>query len=202
MHKLTWARLCTISPTLLFCKSRDPAMPHHHANILASRFGPNTFPANNSALYACETQVAYTAKALFEPLLDGRASVIEVKESVENRTTNEVQQRLQGSVFSGNCSNWYIGEFGRNAASWPGLAIEYYFATLFPDWNAFNMKGGSRLWLINSLRRWIQCHKSTCVAGIAIALALSGQVAPAALTDFLVTRVPFTMNSVLRRGVR
>lgn len=166
-----------------------------------ARFGPNTFPANNSALYACETQVAYAAKALFQPLLDGRASVIEVKEAVENRTTNEVQQKLRGSVFSGNCTNWYIGEFGRNAASWPGLAIEYYFATLFPDWNAFNMKGGDRLWFIKSLKRWMNHHKTSCVAVVAIAVALSGKVAPAALGDLAATRVPSTMNSVLKNGV-
>ncbi|KAJ0108807.1 FAD-binding monooxygenase-like protein 5 [Diaporthe amygdali] len=68
----------------------------HNFPNLAILFGPNTFPANNSALYACETQVAYAAKALFQPLLDNRASVIEVKESVENCTTNELHQRLQG----------------------------------------------------------------------------------------------------------
>lgn len=122
-----------------------------------------------------------------------------MKESVENRTTNEVQQKLRGSVFSGNCTNWYIGEFGRNAASWPGLAIEYYFATLFPDWNAFNMKGGGRFWFFNSLRRWMYNHMTTCVVGIAIAAALSGRVAPAALTDL--SHFPSTMNSVLKGRV-
>lgn len=190
--------MCTISLTSPFCKLHHRPIRLHCANRFDARFGPNTFPANNSALYACETQVAYAAKALFEPLLDGRASVIEVKESVENRTTNEVQQRLRGSVFSGNCTNWYIGEFGRNAASWPGLAIEYYFATLFPDWNAFNMKGGGKLWLLNSLKRWIYHHKTTCVAGVAIAAALSWRVTPAALTDL--TRASSTMNSVLKNG--
>lgn len=167
------------------------------ANRFVARFGPNTFPANNSALYACETQVAYAVKALFEPLLDSRASVIEVKETVENRTTNEVHQRLKGSVFSGNCTNWYIGEFGRNAASWPGLAIEYYFATLFPDWTAFNMKGGSKLWLINYLRRWIQGHKATFAAGIAMAIAISGRAGPIISTKALVERVGESAQTLL-----
>lgn len=153
------------------------------------RFGPNVFPANNSALYACETQVAYAAKALFEPLLDGRASVIEVKEAVENRTTNKIQQRLRGSVFSGNCSNWYIGEFGRNAASWPGLAIEFQLATLFPDWNAFDVKGGSRLWFVNYLKRWILRHKTTCGVVIAMAVAFSGNMTHLALAKGLVRRL-------------
>lgn len=160
------------------------------------RFGPNVFPANNSALYACETQVAYAAKALFEPLLDGRASVIEVKEAVENRTTNEIHQRLRGSVFSGNCSNWYIGEFGRNAASWPGLAIEYQLATLFPDWSAFSVTGGSKLWFVNFVKRWILRHKTTCVAGIALALAFSGHMTHLALGPDLMRRIARTTHAV------
>ncbi|KAK3630899.1 hypothetical protein LTR56_017172 [Elasticomyces elasticus] len=113
----------------------------HNFPNLAILFGPNTFPANNSALYACEVQVDYAAKALVRPILDGRAQSIEVKETVENRTTNEIQLALRTSVFSGRCTNWYIGEFGRNAASWPGLAIGFWFATLFPDRKAFNFSG-------------------------------------------------------------
>jgi hypothetical protein len=81
------------------------------------------------------------------------------------------------------------------------LAIEYYFATLFPDWSAFNIKGGGRLWFINLLRRWLGYHKTTYIAGVAMAVALSSKVAPAALTDLLVTRVPSTVNSVLKNGV-
>jgi hypothetical protein len=96
-------------------------------------------------------QVDYTARALVKPLLNQRAGAIEVKESVENRTTNDIQLRLRDSVFSGRCTNWYIGEFGRNAASWPGLAIEFWLATLTPDQNAFLMKGGSKMWRLKSL---------------------------------------------------
>lgn len=100
--------------------------------------------------------------------------MIEVKETVENRTTNEIQLRLRGSVFSGNCSNWYIGEFGRNVASWPGLAIEFWLATLFPDSQAFNTQGGSRVWFLTALARWARRHKIQWYVGIMVAVALSG----------------------------
>ncbi|KAH6976605.1 hypothetical protein EDB80DRAFT_871730 [Ilyonectria destructans] len=145
----------------------------HNFPNLAILFGPNTFPANNSALYACEVQVDYAAKALFKPLLDKRACVIEVKESVENRATNEIHLKLQGSVFSGDCSNWYIGDFGRNAASWPGLAIEFWFATLFPNWKAFEMKGGSKLWIVESFKRWTLSNKLQLAGVAALAVALA-----------------------------
>lgn len=97
----------------------------------------------------------YTARALVKPLLNERAGAIEVKESVENRTTNDIQNRLRDSVFSGKCTSWYIGEFGRNAASWPGLAIEFWLATLMPDRNSFLMKGGSKIWRLKSFWRTI-----------------------------------------------
>jgi hypothetical protein len=73
---------------------------------------------------------------------------------------------LKGSVFAGDCSNWYIGDFGRNVASWPGLAIEFWIATLFPDKNAFVKAGGSRFWLSKSLVRNIRQYGgvAACVA--------------------------------------
>jgi cation diffusion facilitator CzcD-associated flavoprotein CzcO len=124
--------------------------------LILTSFGPNTFPANNSALYACEVQVSYAARAMIKPIIDGRVDVLEVKETVENRTTNEIHLKLRHSVFAGKCTNWYIGDFGRNAASWPGMAIEFWLATLFPDRKAFIWKGGSRLWFINSGLRWLK----------------------------------------------
>ncbi|KAF2095664.1 monooxygenase [Rhizodiscina lignyota] len=128
---------------------------HNYPN-LAILFGPNTFPANNSALFACETQVDYAIKSLFKPLLDHRASVIEVKQSAEDRTTNAIHSGLQNTVFAGDCSNWYMGDFGRNAASWPGLARSFWMATFFPDWAAFNMSGGSSLWPLFAFKRWLR----------------------------------------------
>ena len=125
----------------------------HNFPNLAILFGPNTFPANNSALFAVETQVDYTVKSLFKPLIDGRAKIIEVKQSAEDRETQAIHAGLSKTVFAGDCSNWYIGAHGRNAASWPGLARSFWFKTYFPDWSAFNMAGGSRWWRLNALRR-------------------------------------------------
>jgi hypothetical protein len=105
-------------------------------------------------LFACETQVDYAIKSLFQPLLDRRFDVIEVKRTAEEVTTQKTHQGLAATVFAGDCSNWYIGKFGRNAASWPGYARTFWMATYFPDWQAFNMKGGSRAWPLRTLRRW------------------------------------------------
>lgn len=143
----------------------------HNFPNLAILFGPNTFPANNSALFACETQVDYAIKSLFKPLLDRRFDVIEVKRTAEETTTQKTHQGLTATVFAGDCSNWYIGEFGRNAASWPGYARTFWMATYFPNWQAFNMKGGSRLWPLRALKRWLAAWLPSS-AGVQLSILL------------------------------
>ncbi|OAA63463.1 Flavin monooxygenase-like protein [Niveomyces insectorum RCEF 264] len=152
------------------CRGAQAYLGTHVHNFpnLAILFGPNTFPANNSALFACETQASYAVKSLFTPLVDRRARVVEVKQAVENYTTNKIHQQLAGTVFAGDCSNWYINKFGRNAASWPGLARSYWADTYFPDWSAFHLVGGSWFWPLYAARRWLASTKRTtkvmCVA--------------------------------------
>lgn len=140
------------------CRGAQAYLGTHVHNFpnMAILFGPNTFPANNSALFACETQVDYAIKSLVAPLLDRRAEIIEVKQSVEDRTTNAIHKGLTETVYSADCSNWYMGDFGRNAASWPGLARDFWVATFFPDWSAFNMSGGTSFWRLSQFRRKIR----------------------------------------------
>jgi cation diffusion facilitator CzcD-associated flavoprotein CzcO len=133
----------------------------HNFPNLAILFGPNTFPANNSALFACETQVEYAINSLFKPLLDGYASIIEVKQSAEDRETNAIHEGLSNTVFSADCSNWYLGEFGRNAASWPGFARSFWAATYFPNWSAFNISGGSLFWPLFTAKRLLKTSSTT-----------------------------------------
>ena len=156
----------------------------HNFPNLAILFGPNTFPANNSALFACETQVNYTVQTLFKPLIDGRAKIIEVKQAAEDRETQAVHQGLQKTVFSGDCSNWYIGEHGRNAASWPGRAISFWWKTAFPDWKAFNMEGGSKLWRLNKLKRHLSDGITLMVVAVMLA-AMGSSLSRDSLTNLV-----------------
>ncbi|GIJ86518.1 hypothetical protein Asppvi_005407 [Aspergillus pseudoviridinutans] len=119
-------------------------------------FGPNSFPANNSALFACETQVCFAVKALFEPILDRRTKVVEVKHAAEERHTTSIQEQLKGTVFAGDCSNWYFNNYGRNTASWPAKAAFFWLETYFPNWNAFIWKNGSAAWPIHRIARWLK----------------------------------------------
>lgn len=117
-----------------------------------SRFGPNTFPAHNSVIFASEVQVDYIAKTLFEPLIEGRALSVEVKKAAEEEFTKGIDVELRDTVFSAGCSNWYINKAGRNSASWPGYAATFWRRTLFPKWKDFKLEGGNNLWFLK--RTW------------------------------------------------
>lgn len=121
-----------------------------------SSFGPNTFPAHNSALFAIEVQISYVARTLLAPLIDHRFSTFEVKSTAENQWVNSIHQQLQGSVFDAGCSNWYINEYGRNAASWPGYASMFWKETLMPRFGVFNKTGGDSWWMIRRIWRWMR----------------------------------------------
>lgn len=116
-------------------------------------FGPNTFPAFNSVIYAVEVQVEYLAKTLFKTVLDGRADVVEVKEEAETQFVSELDKTLAKTVFNSGCTNWYINAAGRNSASWPGMASSFWRATFFPRWADFTLQGGSRAWMFRRIFR-------------------------------------------------
>ncbi|KAF2009747.1 NAD(P)-binding protein [Aaosphaeria arxii CBS 175.79] len=113
----------------------------HNFPNFAILFGPNTFPAHNSALFTCEVQVDFVARNLLAPLIDHKASILEVKASKESQWVNDIHRQLQGSVFAAGCTNWYINEHGRNAASWPGYASTYWKEASIPRFGIFNKQG-------------------------------------------------------------
>lgn len=121
-----------------------------YKRLTESSFGPNSFPAHNSVIFASEVQVEYIAKTLVASLLNKRASVFDVKPEAENDFASGIDVLLKGTVYSADCSNWYINSEGRNSASWPGHAYGYWRATWFPRFKDFNLEGGSRTWVVRS----------------------------------------------------
>ncbi|KAI1874207.1 uncharacterized protein JN550_002786 [Neoarthrinium moseri] len=145
-------------------------------------FGPNTFPAFNSVIYAVEVQVEYLSKTLFRCVLDGNSDVFEVKEQAEEEFVKSLDETLSQTVFNAGCNNWYINSSGRNSASWPGMASSFWKATFFPNWGDFRMEGGDRMWIWRRVLRTIKTMSSLswvtlmCLATIAYQLNLEGNV--------------------------
>ncbi|CAG8141758.1 unnamed protein product [Penicillium salamii] len=134
-------------------------------------FGPNTFPAHNSVLFASEVQVEYLARTLLAPIIDHRISSLEVKSTSENQWVNALQTELKGSVFEAGCSNWYINPHGRNSASWPGYASTYWKETLKPQVGVFNRVYRSKFWIGNTVWRWIRTTKKESYFMLLLSLA-------------------------------
>ncbi|MGO8904519.1 MAG: flavin-containing monooxygenase [Solirubrobacteraceae bacterium] len=87
--------------------------------------GPNTGLGNNSLVFMVESQLHYLMDCLRFMDRAGQ-DVVEVREQVERSYNEEIQRRLQGSVWnSGGCASWYIDANGRNAAIWPGHTLRY-----------------------------------------------------------------------------
>jgi hypothetical protein len=136
--------------------------------INTTRFGPNTFPAHNSVIFASEVQVDYIAKTLFQPIINGRAATVEVKKEAEEGFVESIDVELNGTVFSAGCSNWYMNKKGRNSASWPGYAATYWYRTFFPRWNDFVLENGSK----SKLGRLLQSVYGVLMPKITIFLLL------------------------------
>jgi hypothetical protein len=97
---------------------------------------------------------------------------MEVKEEAEENFAREVDRKLVGSVFSAGCSNWYINTAGRNSASWPGKAANYWGATLFPKWGDYVYSGGDALGFLRSLYREVKNAAVSKVGAVGTMAAL------------------------------
>ena len=71
-------------------------------------FGPNTATGHSSVVLASENMVEYSLKFVKE-ILNGDASIIEVKRKAEEAYTQDLQKALKSTVFnSGGCNSWYV----------------------------------------------------------------------------------------------
>ncbi|KAK1146048.1 hypothetical protein N8T08_003696 [Aspergillus melleus] len=104
-------------------------------------FGPNAFPANNSVIYANEVQVEYIVKTIFQPILSGHFTAIDVKEASEVRDANTIQEKLKTMVWSAGCSNWNLDANGRNTTNYPDNTWKFWYQLYWPEWEDFNFVG-------------------------------------------------------------
>lgn len=94
------------------------------------------------------------------PIIDGRADIIEVKQSAENEYADTVHRGLSGAVFTSGCTNWYFDKFGRNIAHWHGHGRTFWYETMLPQGRNFFKLGGSRMGRLNMFWRWIKTTDS------------------------------------------
>jgi len=106
---------------------RDGAQAHRGISVsgypnLFLLYGPNTNLGAGSIIVMLEAQIRYVSRAL-ELLDEGRA--LDVRADVQRRSAEDVQRRLDDTVWTG-CHSWYRQDGnGRIVNNWPGFVAEY-----------------------------------------------------------------------------
>jgi cation diffusion facilitator CzcD-associated flavoprotein CzcO len=87
-------------------------------------YGPNTNLGHSSIVYILESQMNYAISAL-EAMDERGAAAFDLHPAVQDTFNEELQDRLEGSVWNSGCSSWYLDANGRNSIQWPGFTFEY-----------------------------------------------------------------------------
>ena len=86
--------------------------------------GPNTGPGHTSVLVYTEAQIHSIVRAILR-LRDQGLAWMSVRQDVQDRYNERLQQRLARTVWASGCNSWYLSADGTNHALFPGFACEY-----------------------------------------------------------------------------
>ncbi|MFL4473139.1 flavin-containing monooxygenase [Paeniglutamicibacter sp. MACA_103] len=87
-------------------------------------YGPNTNLNHNSIITMLEIQQSYILQALAR-LLPVPGSSVEVRGRVLATYNANLQEEMEGSAFSADCSSWYKNANGKVINNWSGTVEEY-----------------------------------------------------------------------------
>ncbi|MFP4005033.1 MAG: flavin-containing monooxygenase [Alphaproteobacteria bacterium] len=101
-------------------------------------YGPNTNLGHNSIIYMVEAQVEYVRK-LIERLLKKDLKAIEVKQAVQDRYNEKIQQEMHDTVWEEECGSWYKTESGKVTNNWPTWTFRYRKVMRRPKWGDYEV---------------------------------------------------------------
>ncbi len=90
--------------------------------------GPNTGLGHTSMIYMIESQLAYILDCLRLMRQHG-IQAVEPRAEVQAAYNEEIQRRMQGTVWTSGCASWYLDAGGVNSTLWPGFTAEYRWRT-------------------------------------------------------------------------
>ncbi|KAF2995306.1 hypothetical protein E8E14_004170 [Neopestalotiopsis sp. 37M] len=105
--------------------------------------GPNAATGHTSALMAAENSINFALRVI-KPVLDGEASVVDLKPQAEADYTERLQKDLRKTVWNSGCQSWYIRSDGGkawNAMSYPWTQSYFWFRSRFPTWSDWRYTG-------------------------------------------------------------
>lgn len=90
--------------------------------------GPNTGLGHNSMVYMIESQLSYILGCM-RTMNRRKLGAIEVRPEIQEVFNNEIQRRMQGTVWTSGCASWYLDAHGHNTTLWPGFTFEFRHRT-------------------------------------------------------------------------
>jgi cation diffusion facilitator CzcD-associated flavoprotein CzcO len=91
-------------------------------------YGPNTNLGHNSIIYMVEAQTRYVVECLRE-LTNRGGGTLEVKEAAAAAYREQIDRRLEKTIWATGCTNWYRNAEGVIVNNWCGPAFEYRWRT-------------------------------------------------------------------------
>jgi cation diffusion facilitator CzcD-associated flavoprotein CzcO len=102
--------------------------------------GPNTGVGHTSALLLMEDQVGLCIKIIAEAEKQKWKS-IDVKESVEIAYNDEIQRKLQGTIWvKGGCKSWYQDKDGKNRVIFPDFNFVFSRLAKNPNFSDYTIE--------------------------------------------------------------
>lgn len=95
-------------------------------------YGPNTNVGSGSIIYMLERQQRYLAQLIAERQRQGVAYA-DLRIDAQIVYAREMQQRSEGTTYTGDCQSWYKTADGRNTNNWVGSMIEFARRTRAPE---------------------------------------------------------------------
>lgn len=86
--------------------------------------GPNSGPGHNSLLVYVEGQLDYAVSGI-TTILRENLKYLDVRQDVQERYNDRIQQRLTRTTWMSGCTSWYLTADGFNASMYPGFATQY-----------------------------------------------------------------------------
>ncbi|MDH5675084.1 MAG: NAD(P)/FAD-dependent oxidoreductase [Myxococcales bacterium] len=86
--------------------------------------GPYTGLGHNSMIYMLESQFEYILGAL-SALQQRQAATLQVRAEAAMAFDQEMQDKLEGTVWTSGCASWYLDENGRNTTVWPDFSFRF-----------------------------------------------------------------------------
>ena len=50
---------------------------------------------------------------------------IDVRKDVQTKFNEEIQKKLEGTIWLSGCKSWYLSADGKNHTVWPGFTLEF-----------------------------------------------------------------------------